>query len=197
LAQASGGYVQGPTTTLPPMTHTCRLADVNLDGKQDLVCIHAVDTEGNAEIAVLLGNGDGSFQSPIFSGQMQTCEGCVTDLYTPADLNNDSFPDLIVGPGALIVLLGDGTGHFNVSYNNIVPGMVPNGGEMFAADLNGDGKPDLLGSAGPEVWLGNGDGTFQDGVTYGNYYSCNLYDIEADGHPDAICALPFPPVGRT
>ena len=72
------------------------------------------------------------------------------------------------------------------------------------ADVNGDGKPDLMvanycgtdnncsteGSAG--VLLGNGDGTFQTAVTYGsgglNPLSVAVADVNGDGKPDLLVA---------
>ncbi len=193
LGQPSGGYAQGPTTTLPLMVGACRPADVNNDGKPDLVCINYID-ECDSQIATMIGNGDGSFQPPIYSGLMHS--NCLVadfdpSLYTPADLNSDSFPDLTVGDafnGEFFVLLGDGKGHFNVTG---YPATVQDGGEMLVADLNGDGKPDLVPNVGPSVWLGKGDGTFTYLGNYGNYGSCILYDLEADSHLDAICANLF------
>jgi hypothetical protein len=194
LAQSSGGYVQGPTTILPSTVGGCRPVDVNNDGKQDLVCINNIDV-CDLQIATLLGNGDGSFQPAIYSGLMQS--NCQWDnfipwLYRPADVNSDSIPDLIVGDAfnyEFFVLLGDGKGHFNVSFTAF-PASVQFEGEILAADLNGDGKPDLFTNVGPWVWLGKGDGTFLQGKAYGSYDSCTLYDLEADGHPDAICVNP-------
>jgi hypothetical protein len=71
-----------------------------------------------------------------------------------------------------------------------------------SADLNGDGKPDLvvanycqstactIGSVG--VLLGNGDGTFQPAVTYssGGYAATSVAvaDVNGDGKPDIIVA---------
>src|ERR1700722_18385690 len=121
LAQPSGGYAQGPATTLPSYTGACRPLDVNKDGKQDLVCINYIDA-CDSQVATLLGNGDGSFQPPIFSGLMQSnCgwDNFYPSLYTPADVNSDSIPDLTVGDAynfEFFVLLGDGKGHFNVSF---------------------------------------------------------------------------------
>jgi len=199
LAQASGGYAEGPTITLPLFTGACRPLDVNGDGKQDLVCINYIDS-CDAQVATFLGNGDGSFQTPTYSGVMHSNCGTTdffASMYTPADVNSDSIPDLIVGDPynmEFFVLLGDGKGHFNVSFNPF-PATVQQGGEVLVADLNGDGKPDLFTDVGPNVWLGKGDGTFTYGGNYGNYDSCNLYDIEADGHPDAICTNLFTTAG--
>jgi hypothetical protein len=78
---------------------------------------------------------------------------------------------------------------------------------VAAADVNGDGKPDLLvgnmcinicavgavGSVG--VLLGNGDGTFQPAVTYDpggtGAWSVKVADVNGDGKPDLVVALYF------
>jgi hypothetical protein len=99
------------------------------------------------------------------------------------------------------VLLGNGDGTFQAvaTYDS--------GGGFYAtsvtaADVNGDGRPDLLvaneydqkynpgGSAG--VLLGNGDGTFQAAVTYYSggeaALSIAVADVNGDGRPDLVVA---------
>jgi hypothetical protein len=131
-------------------------------------------------VSVLLGNGDGSFQSPV----LYAVEDGPQDLAV-ADVNNDGHPDLLVvnecghtsgcRQGTVSVLLGNGDGTFQAQQSYFV-GIFPL--EVAVADFNGDGKPDLVldlpcgtdsncvsdGSVG--VLLGNGDGTFQDVVNY-------------------------------
>ena len=192
LAQPSGGYSPGPATTLPLWVGDCRSVDINKDGKQDLACIAYINA-CQSRIATLFGNGDGSFQSPIYSGLM-TSNCLMTNffpwLYTPADVNSDSLPDLMVADGynyEFFVLLGDGKGHFSVSFTaNPATVQYGFGGEMFVSDLNGDGNPDLFANWGSLVWVGKGNGTFTYKAGYGGG-NCNLYDIESDGHPDAVC----------
>ena len=127
------------------------VADFNGDGKPDLLVEEGINT-----YIVLLGNGDGTFQSPISTAIK------VAFLPAVADLNGDDQADVVeVYSGALYVFISNGDGTFK-------PGVAyslgaPEPGECFIADFNGDGKPDVVVNAyGQElVFLGNGDGRFR------------------------------------
>src|SRR5207248_6261372 len=109
------------------------VADFNGDGKLDLV----VSNPPGSNVAVLLGNGDGSFQSPA------TYSTGYEPILAVGDLNSDGKLDFAianVGSGTINTLLGNGNGGFQqtVSYN------VPAGVMSVAlGDFNGDGKLDL------------------------------------------------------
>jgi len=145
------------------------VGDLNGDGKLDLaVTTEAASSAGTVSmLLVLLGNGDGSFQTPVSYDTGGSAESVAV-----GDFNGDAKLDLAVansGYGALkgvAVLLGNGDGTFKTAVNYTAGG-GPWG--VAVGDFNGDGKPDLTvantdGSL--SVLLGNGDGTFRAAVNY-------------------------------
>ena len=172
-------------------------ADVNGDGRPDLLILNTCDSTGvctNGLVSVLLGNGDGTFQTAV----SYASGGSSASSIAVADVNGDGKPDLIVGNGCnsgsnctngvIGVLLGNGDGTFQtaVSYGSV--GL--SAGSVSVADVNGDGKPDVIVSNG--VLLGNGDGTFRPAVHYdpGGAYpvSVAVGDVNGDGNPDLVVA---------
>ncbi len=203
----SGGVIgvllgNGDGTFQPAVTYSSggdyatfvTVADVNQDGKPDLVVTNA----NTGSVAVLLGNGNGTFQPAV----TYSYTGAYPFGVAVADLNGDGKPDLAVanlivyanGQGSVTTLLANGSGGFEpgVSYG---AGAVDTHAVVIA-DVNGDGKPDLVlanaytGSVA--VLLGNGDGTFQTAVNYGSggqaAVSVALADINGDGKLDIIVA---------
>jgi hypothetical protein len=184
------------------------VADVNGDGKPDLVVANhcASNNCPNGAVSVLLGNGDGTFQTAVAYGSRGTGPFSVA----VGDLNGDGKPDLVVancgssgsecGNGNVGVLLGNGDGTFQTAVTYGSGGYLAY--SVAVGDVNGDGKPDLLvanfcvdsnctnGSVG--VLLGNGDGTFQTAVTYGSggieADSVAVADVNGDGKPDLLVA---------
>lgn len=184
--------------------YSVAVADVNGDGKPDLVVInYAMANFLSKTVAVLLGNGDGTFQPAVAYGS-----GGETPISVAiADVNGDGEPDLLVANfrassqnlnGTVGVLLGNGDGTFQspVAYASGGTGGPLSGGSVAVADVNGDGKPDLLvaneGNGSVGVLLGNGDGTFQPVVTYGSggsgANSVAVADVNGDGKPDLLVA---------
>jgi hypothetical protein len=153
-----GPKVNYPAGVLP---YSVSIADLNLDGKPDLVSLNEYDT-----LSVFLGTGSGAFGPRTrFDGPNN---GFSTDPGTVAtgDLNNDGKPDVVVGregPGPNYVRLGQGNGTFGnpIGYPSGA-GLHVETIDLGLADLNGDNKVDIvaLETSSFVVYLGNGDGTF-------------------------------------
>jgi len=150
-------------------------ADFNNDGKPDFAITMG---KSAGTVAILLGNGDGTFGAPAY-----VFDGGGVSLVS-ADFNGDGIPDLAaIGSSGIAVLLANGNGTFQpATFPSTTGGLT-----LFTADLNGDGKADLVTGSGL-VFLGNGDGTFtaltQTGLVAPEVFA--VADINGDGVPDVI-----------
>jgi hypothetical protein len=195
LGNGDGAFRHGQDITLPPgLNLVLAVVDVNSDGKLDLVI--GVDGPQGA-LAVMLGNGDGSFQSPIVTSLPAQVLWASLGGCGVADFNGDGAVDLIVTDAQnnyLYVLLGNNTGSF-ILKSTIRHFTGPTA--VFVGDFNGDGHEDFLVfdrlSADVAVFLGNGDGSFKPAVLYtgpGQIWSVLLADMDGDGHPDLVVTGP-------
>jgi hypothetical protein len=168
--------------------------DFNNDGILDLVTSDEGSNGGNY-LSFYKGLGGGQYAPPV-----RTVIGHPLGQLVVADFNRDGKLDIagILAPGPdAMVFLGNGDGTFtevaDLSGQNDSLAM-----SIVAADFNGDHIPDiaLLLPEGPpglptaiEVFLGNGDGTFQQSANIntgvgggGNVMVAG--DFNADGHQD-------------
>lgn len=158
------------------------------------------------DVYVLRGDGSGSFTEPI-----PLSLGVGSFSLAAGDFDGDGKEDLALpiadsAPSGGTVLdervataLGNDDGTF-VSLAPAEPkwtrGQNPYSYTIHAADLNGDGSPDLLlpvasdaGEGGVWALLSNGDGSFADGVTgleSGNVWDVGAADFDGDGRPDVV-----------
>jgi hypothetical protein len=193
-------YNAGATTALALVA-----GDFNKDGKIDIAalceCLDDSCTQGG--VAILLGNGDGTFQSPVNYGT----EGQYSLSLVPGDFNGDGRLDVAVvnQSSSVSILLGNGDG-------TLQPAVVTTAGSVnlsiAAADLNNDGKTDIaLNYYDPvanggfvQALLSGTDGTFSLGPPYssggdGPIYQVNIRggsvaiaDVNRDGNLDIVVA---------
>ena len=164
-------------------------ADLNGDGSPD-VLVNLTDS-----ILVALGNGDGSLQPPTQYYPSGTVNG--GNGTTLADFNNDGFPDVAFPsyrPNGMQIMLNSGAGTFASAPTLNLSGDTFLQSSTAVADVNGDGKLDLIFTADVSVGvaLGNGDGTFQT-PTYiplpQSSYTVVVGDFNRDGIPDIAASL--------
>jgi hypothetical protein len=167
------------------------VADVNGDGKLDILVTGGCVFCDAGVLGVLLGNGDGTFQAV----QTYALGSRVPDSMAVGDFNNDGKPDVAVSNNdnvegkTVAVLLGNGNGTFQAPQNYSSGGS--NALRIAVADVNGDGKTDLLVTAPgiTGVLLGNGDGTFQESKTYSTGFDTEgiaVADVNGDGKLDLL-----------
>jgi FG-GAP-like repeat len=192
------------------------VADVNGDGKPDLIVANSCSEStctADGSVAVLLGNGDGTFKTAV----SYDSGGRTAISVAVADVNGDGKPDLLVlnefcssstcssinevTVGAMGVLLNNGDGTFQTAVAYDSGGVIAS--SIAVGDVNGDGKPDVVvaqcsglslgicyGGGAAGVMLGNGNGTFQAAVNYSSGENLPnavaLADINGDGHLDIL-----------
>jgi Bacterial Ig-like domain (group 3)/FG-GAP-like repeat len=185
------------------------IGDVNGDGDTDLVVANLSNGSNlEGEVSVFLGNGTGTFGSPV----NYDSGGSGAQSVAIADVNGDGYPDLIVANqaerggggvnGVVAVLLSDGHGSFRAPVSYSAGGILSD--SVAVGDFNGDGHPDIVvankcqtdencntatGVLG--VLLNNGDGRFAAPVIYGAggfMYALAVVtgDLNGDGYLDLV-----------
>ena len=163
----------------------CGVGEFDGDGILDIV------TYFNSDVHVLRGVGDGSFERPIALGISEGYREVATGDFDGDGFNDMAFPlsPLYSFELALSVRFGNGNLEFGdpVEYNNFC-----SFSSLVAADVNGDGRPDLLANAVYNelvVFQSNTDRTFsiqRDAIAGGTDIA--TADFNGDGFTDvAAC----------
>ena len=176
------------------------VADVNSDGQLDLIVANA----GSGTVSVLLNTTALGAATPSFAAQQTFATGAIPISVTVADLNGDGQPDLIVAnviDNTVSVLLNTtapGAAPSFAALQTFATGLHPQ--SVTVADINGDGKPDLIvtndGSNSVSVLLnttapGAATPSFATQQTFaagGSPASVTVADVNGDGKPDLIVA---------
>ena len=156
-------FVSARPFTTDPDPVSVAVGDFNQDGNQDLVSANDLSNT----VSVLLGKGNGSFQTAI-----NFPAGSRPQSVVVAYLNRDNIRDLAVAnrAGNVSVLLGNGDGTFRPAAS------FPAGGAgdcLVDGDFDGDHLQDLAVTNASSVALlrGNGDGTFRPPIVTANLAS--------------------------
>ncbi len=195
LGDGQGGLKAAPGSPIAAAsgprahTHEIALADVNGDSHLDVLTTNANDNR----ISVLLGDGKARFApaagSPVETGRHPY------DALAVADVNADGHVDLVVpllAAGKIGVLFGDGKGAFaHAPDSKYVVGPRP--GYVAVADVNNDGKPDILATHDDvglvDVLLNDGSGKFSPAAGSPRSVSLPAWgistaDLNGDGNVD-------------
>lgn len=218
--QATGGFVE-VTAAMPlsllevdaggplkvPVGSSAIAVDADGDGDLDLVWI-----DGKERVLLMTRTGPWKYAAQlIWPGKSDTPNN-LTAL-TATDADRDGIPEIIAGGGTLLRLVRQSNG----TYENKAPEVqlkMPSGQvgiqHLLAADLDGDGNQDLLGSMfhcdstqpGLRAWLWREGGGYLEAAqtlglkNKGSPWTCMHSDVDGDGWLDVVVLTEScPPLG--
>ena len=179
----NGNGVFAPQYVIGPAGFYAATGDINGDGIPDMVM-----PDRQLAVAVALGRTDRNFP------QIPSMFPEVASSILAFDFNGDGLPDLFFGGGIIAgqapvpgsIFINQGNGNF------LYAGRPPYNAQGVA-DLDGDGKPDLIGfGEGIEIWPGTGDPNYNvapiiiqppTGLGFAGFLSA---DLDGDGLPEII-----------
>jgi hypothetical protein len=143
IGDGTGNFALETTLNDSSQPYALYSADVNHDGKADLIALNLTQEAG---AAIWLGNGKGGFTyTQTYPGNTQSSPFTARAV---ADVNGDGNVDVlgVDNSGDVLVMTGNADGTFNA------PQLIASGFELagpyltavYAADLTGDGIPDLM-----------------------------------------------------
>lgn len=162
--------------------HDLMVADLNVDGKPDLLASGYLGT-----FSFHAGDGRGGFAPPVY-----TRTGWYSHAIAVAELTGDGHPDLVVGLeySRMHLFPGDGHGGFGAS----IP-MPDSATSLAVADMNGDRAADLVAVRGEyghvDVLLNDGRGHFAARRSWSDTTWLTIVaagDLDGDGKADAAVA---------
>jgi uncharacterized repeat protein (TIGR01451 family) len=183
------------TYNLSDSPNIARAADLNGDSRPDIFLGTNGLSGAGISASVLLNDGTGGFTSSTFNTGLGT-----PTAFVLADFNGDNRPDVAgnnYNTPSVRIFLNNGGGAFGSSVD--IPfdsqSQSPLTDSLFTADVNGDGKADLLVPSSfnhkTQILLGNGNGTFSQiaPVSWGaNVSLSDVADFNNDAKPDLFLA---------
>ncbi|MCR6640771.1 MAG: FG-GAP-like repeat-containing protein [Sporocytophaga sp.] len=175
--------------TYPYEMKDVEVADLNNDGKQDLIYISA------KKISVLIASDHGIFKTPVVSTVYSDISSRSLLSFEIGYFNNDAYPDLLImedNGSNFSVWLNDGSGQFE-KLNSIFLGNANY--NYCLGDFNKDDKVDIAVSiyssskSQMRIYTGDGNGNFSQSYSF-NVISGRFHvdDYNNDGIPDIAIA---------
>ena len=162
-------------------------ADFNSDGEEDFIVFYGCP--GNA-FGLVLSNGNGTYAPPVC--YTLPSGGPNYQGFAIGDFNSDGNADLMVSNGAnnFYEYLGSASGKLHLQATFVTTTSI---GAVVAADVNHDGKIDLLfdsysSDTNLHVWFGTGNGGFNVGPSTPMTVNAGLFvgDFDGDGKADIL-----------
>ena len=190
----AGGLLPATSLAVGSVPTALVAADLDQDGDADV----AVSSSAAKKLRLFLGDGAGGL---VGGASLIAPSGAKPTRLVATDLDGDGRTDLVAAltnttsNGGFAVLRGTGGGAFataELNYSNIV-----NSGALAAADMDGDGRLDVLSDAGKDsVFIAPGDGAggfpVPDGpVMPPGTFSSALGDMDGDGIDDLVSSTAF------
>ena len=173
-----------------------RISDIDADGDPDVSIMFSASS---AKIWWFKNIGG----KDVFGPAKLAGSGDYAKNYTFQDLNADQIPDLVInaqnnfGPDFLWVQYADSAGYFPTFFaTNLGP--LGEAAALESADMDGDGKNDLVAMGESGVWFfGSKSGFIKkivDGSIQGSFFALAIVDVDLDGDKDLVANRTIGPI---